>query len=160
MKEYRGTPREPEATERAGQRFQLLRELPCPSLSLARSLCLFRFERQVKILKVRRDPEQEKRRVLGAIEVSRVSVIFYDALYAGPCVCVCLMAGNVMTVGRTQLIPPGRLSVSGWLKLSRAAAHLNPIRMERCNLKLQSFNSAAISCRPKRDFLLMLHCLF
>lgn len=115
MKEYRGTPGEPEATEKAGQRFQLLRELPCPSLSLARSLCLFRFERQVKILKVRRDPEQEKRRVLGAIEVSRVSVIFYDALYAGPCVCVCLMAGNVMTVGRTQLIPPGRLSVSDWL---------------------------------------------
>lgn len=41
-----------------------------------------------------------KRRVLGAIEVCRVSVIFYDALYAGSSVyvCVCLMAGNVMTV--------------------------------------------------------------
>lgn len=46
------------------------------------------------------------RRVLGAIEVSRVSVIFYDVLYAGSSVCVCvcvylyvcLMAGNVMTV--------------------------------------------------------------
>lgn len=36
-----------------------------------------------------------KRRVLSAIEVSRVSVIFYDALCAGlhVCVCVCVLNG-------------------------------------------------------------------